>query len=826
MRTVRTCHIFHVPGGERTWRLGGFVLAASALQVTERSSAPSMAPELVLTIDGAHRMLWPASYRVGRDPEADIVVTDPQVSWTHAVLQAEGDAWFVEDCGSRNGTFVGSDRVDRFQIDGQCTLRLGSADNGLALICAVSSPRPRSYGRTGGPFRPSREDSRSTMVFPVPARVLHIGRADDNDVVVDDLSVSRHHADLRNTGHGFEIIDLGSRNGTFLNGSRVFRAVVTEQDLVGIGPATFRLFGDELREFLDQGDVSLVARDLTVRDGGQVRLDRVSFPIGERSLVAVIGPSGAGKSTLLHALTGLRPATEGTVRYNNRDLYAEYAELRHRIGLVPQDDVIYPKLPPRRFLSYAAELRFPGDTTASERSQRVQEVIDELKLMQITKDQPEPPADRPAEKLSGGQKKRVNIALELLTKPSVLFLDEPTSSLDVELKEDVVDSMRELVSDGRTVVMVTHDLEYLDRCDRVLVLGPGGRMAFYGPSEEGLRHFGQTRWVEVYRAFSTTPERDWAEEFRRSPYYQQYVAAGLTDPAPQAGRGVAEPPPAPRSRLAQLTILCRRSGTLIAANRVFLGMLVLMPIVLGSLVRLCAGSQGLRGPANTRAETTLLMLIIIAAVTGVVSSARGLIEEGDMYRRERMAGLSAGTYLLSKIVVLGLVAVIQAALLILAGLATARLPSHGALPIVPPLAELIVDVAIFSVTSMALGLLISAVAGSQDLALLIGILLAIGQVMLTGAVLPLDSWLAKVLGGLFPARWGFAAVASTVNLNAIQPRGGMTADPFWAQTSPAWVRAIGVQLIMTAIFALIAWWRLIQVSPGRARRPRLGQEGR
>jgi ABC-type multidrug transport system ATPase subunit len=766
-----------------------------------------------VTIDGTDRTLRAALYRVGRDPEADIVVTDSRVSWNHAVLQAEGDVWFVEDCGSRNGTFVGSDRVDRFEIDGECIVRLGSADDGPALICSVSSPRPLP-GRTSHPLR---VDLRPTLRLSAPAgTTLRIGRAEDNDVEVDDLSVSRHHAELRNTGDGFEIVDLGSRNGTFLNGSPVFRALVTEQDIIGIGPATFRLVGDELREFLDRGDVSLVARDLTVRDGGQVRLDRVSFPIGERSLVAVIGPSGAGKSTLLHALTGLRPATEGVVLYDNRDLYAEYAELRHRIGLVPQDDVIYPKLTPRRFLGYAAELRFPGDTTTEERSRRVQEVIDELKLMQTTKDQPEPPADRPSENLSGGQRKRVNIALELLTKPSVLFLDEPTSSLDVELKEDVVDSMRELVNDGRTVVMVTHDLEYLDRCDRVLVLGPGGKMAFYGPSEEGLHYFGQTRWVEVYRAFGAEAERDWADEFQRSPCYEQYVAPGLTRPAVLTGGGVAEPSPAPRSRLAQLAILCRRSGTLIAANRSVLIWLLLMPVGLGALIRLCAGAPGLRGPDNARAETTLLFLVIIAAVTSVVTSVRGLIEEREMYRRERMAGLSAGTYLLSKVVVLGFVAVIQAALLVLVGLAGARMPSHGALLAVP-LAELALDVAVFSVTSMALGLLVSAFAGSQDLALLVGILLAIGQVMLTGVVLPLGSWLAKAVGIVIPARWGFAAVASTANLNAIQPRGGIM-DPFWAHTPPAWLRAIGVQLVMTAVFALVAWWRLIQISPGRTRR--------
>jgi ABC transport system ATP-binding/permease protein len=213
------------------------------------------------------------------------------------------DVWFVEDRGSRNGTFVGSDRVERFEIDGKCIVRLGSADDGPALICSVSPPRPQPGRPADSVSHPSRVDLRSTVVLPAPARRLRIGRPEDNDVVVDDLSVSRHHAELWNSGDGFEIVDLGSRNGTFLNGSPVLRALVTEQDLVGIGPATFRLVGDESREFLDQGDVSLVARDLTVRDGGRVRLDRVSFPIAERSLVAVIGPSGAGKSTLLRAPT-------------------------------------------------------------------------------------------------------------------------------------------------------------------------------------------------------------------------------------------------------------------------------------------------------------------------------------------------------------------------------------------------------------------------------------------------------------------------------------------------------------------------------------------
>ena len=790
--------------------------------MSEPSPVDDAAPVLLVNIEGTERTLPPgSSYRVGRDPQADIVFTDPRVSWNHAVLRVERGAWCLEDCGSSNGTFVGSQQVDRFEITGKCAVRFGNPDDGVAMICSVitpAAPDPPARPLPAAPFawgssNPSRVDVRPTAVVRAPERTLRIGRAEDNDIVLDDLSVSRHHAELRNIDGRYEIVDLGSRNGTFLNGSPIaYRAPVTEEDIIGVGQATFRLVGDELREFLDEGDVSLVAQDLTVRLDGKVLLDQVSFPIGERSLVAVIGPSGAGKTTLLHAMTGLRPATEGAVLYDNRDLYAHYAELRHRIGLVPQEDVIYPKLTPRSFLGYAAELRFPGDVSAEERSDRVQEVIDELKLMYTTKDQPDPPSDMRAAALSGGQKKRVSIALELLTKPSVLFLDEPTSSLDVELKEDVVDSLRELANEGRTVIMVTHDVEYLDRCDRVLVLMPGGKMAFYGPSDEGLRYFGKTRWAEVYRAFRNEPERDWTGELKKSSCYQQYVARGLIPQAPASARTLSELPPAPRSRPAQLAILCRRYAALISADRVFLGVLLVLPVVFGGFVRASAGGQGLRGPLNGSAETTLLFLVIIAAFTGGFSSVRELIKERDMYRRERTAGLSAGAYLLSKVVVLGLIAFVQAALLVVIGLAFKPLPSHGAL--LTPLIELMLDVFVLTVASMAMGLAVSACVSSQELATMVVVLLSIGQVMLTGALLTLTSWL-RWLSFLAPARWGFAATASTIDFNSIQPPAGGRMDSLWAHKPSAWLLAIGMQIVLTAVFALIAWWGLIRISPGR-----------
>src|SRR5215831_680575 len=309
-----------------------------------------------------------------------------------------------------------------------------------------------------------------SAIMRLPTRVLRLGRATDNDVVVSDLSVSRYHAELRRSSRGgYEIVDLASHNGTFVNGQRVTTAPVTEADTIGIGPATFHLVGQELQEFIDSGDVSLSVQNLTVKlSSGKVLLDHVSFPLGERCLLGVIGPSGAGKSTLLGALTGMSPAGEGTVLYDNRDLYRDYSELKYRIGLVPQQDIMHTQLSARRALRYAAELRFPSDTSARERNERVDKVIGELGLT--------PHANTRAESLSGGQRKRVSVALELLTKPSLLFLDEPTSGLDPGLDKSVMEMMAGLAHDGRTVIVVTHSVANLDLCDRLLVLVPGGKI--------------------------------------------------------------------------------------------------------------------------------------------------------------------------------------------------------------------------------------------------------------------------------------------------------------------------------------------------------------
>src|SRR5580704_19153609 len=494
-----------------------------------------------------------SSYRIGRDPQADVVVSDARVSWQHATVERQDGGWRLQDAGSTNGTFLDRQRVRQVAITGTCAVRLGHPDDGPLLRCTlIGAPAPAEpapvqvqaatavwqpdgaapAAAAAAPVAPpvpaarppapavappawsprrSGSDRSPSAVLSLPTRKLRIGRATDNDVVVSDLSVSRYHAELRRTSRGsYEIVDLDSHNGTYLNGQRVTAAPVTETDLIGVGPATFRRVGDQLQEFLDTGDISLSARELTFRlPNGKVLLDHVTFPLGERCLLGVIGPSGAGKSTLLGALTGIAPATDGNVLYDGRDLYKCYAELRHRIGLVPQENILHTQLTVRRALKFAAELRFPRDTSKHERKRRIDEVLGELALTAH--------AETRTSALSGGQQKRVNVALELLTKPSLLFLDEPTSGLDPGLDKSVMEQMAELAHDGRTVIVVTHSVANLDLCDRLLVLVPGGKVAFFGPPRDGLRHFGKPGWAEVFQAFDAERDRDWASEYRRSP---------------------------------------------------------------------------------------------------------------------------------------------------------------------------------------------------------------------------------------------------------------------------------------------------------------------
>jgi len=343
---------------------------------------------------------------------------------------------------------------------------------------------------------------------------IRIGRDADNDIVLPDFWVSRKHAEVRKIVSEHHLVDLNSSNGLHHNGRRVPRGLLAPGDRFSIGRHEFLFDGLHLYQHDDQGPTSIIADDITVEIGKSVLLDDVSFALRHGTLLGIVGPSGCGKSTLLKAMTGIRPATRGKLLYDGKDLYENYSELRYRIGMVPQDDVLHRQLTVRRALRFAASLRFANDVPRKQRSERVSEVLELLGLTARAKQR--------IDTLSGGQRKRTSVALELLTEPSLLALDEPTSGLDPALDKEVMRELRLLADRGRTVVVVTHSVLHLDICDYVLVMCLGGRMGYFGPPDELLGFFGSEDYADVFAKVTNDGER-WAQLYRNSDIYRRYV---------------------------------------------------------------------------------------------------------------------------------------------------------------------------------------------------------------------------------------------------------------------------------------------------------------
>lgn len=641
-------------------------------------------------------------------------------------------------------------------------------------------------------------------------RVMRIGRALENELVVSDLQVSRHHAEFHATPDGrFEIHDLGSHNGTYVNGQPIAKGgsqLLGPNDIVGVGHSTFRLVGDRLEEFVDTGDISFSARHLTVTvDGGKQILKDVSFGVPEKSLIAVIGPSGSGKSTLLKALTGYRPANQGDVLYDNRNLYKQFAELRQRIGLVPQDDILHKELTVKKALKYAAKLRFPADTTGAEREARIDEVLRELKL-DIHK-------EKKVTSLSGGQRKRVSVALELLTKPSLIFLDEPTSGLDPGMDRDVMQLLRGLADDGRTVLVVTHSVAELAICDKLLVMAPGGAVAYFGPPEEALNFFGYDTWADVFSAFENYRDYDWAGRWKGSQHYQMY-AADIDAVAPQSVQMPpmqAMKPPKPQGWMSQFITLVRRYTSVIASDKGFLALMVILPAVLGAVSLLIdSGNSLLPNPANPKtgriipngtATTVLLILAVGACFAGAANSVRELIKERVIYERERATGLSRSAYLMSKVFVLGLITVFQGLLVGVIGFASREIPKEGVVLGSNTMIELSIPIMALGFASMMFGLVISSLVKTAEKTMPLLVMFAIIQVVFTGCLFALNGAVGvNEFSYLMPSRWAVAAAGATLDFNKISPpKDGGGNDPLWEHTVGAWGMDMAALIVLGVI---------------------------
>lgn len=734
---------------------------------------------------------------IGRDPAATIWSDHPLVSRIHARVRREGSSWVVEDAGSSNGTFHDGERVSRVVVDDEVVLMLGDPDAGLRMTFLARVPPVASEPPPLPPAPPTQHASSPNDASKAPAPLgvgalsaIHqmgertrIGRDPGNDVVLPgDLLVSRHHAELtRHPDVGIELVDLDSHNGTFVNGRRVRRVRLDQLDVVAIGHHRFRLVGDQLEEYVEAGDVAYEARGLTVTTpAGQVLLDDVSIALSGSSLLAVVGPSGAGKSTLLGALTGFKPAREGRVVYGGQDLYTEYDQLAQRIGFVPQDDILHVELTVQQALEYAAELRFSADVSAEERAARVQEVIGELGLSHR--------ADVQVARLSGGQRKRVSVAMELLTRPSLLFLDEPTSGLDPGIERNVMELLRGLADGGRTVIVVTHTVQSLRLCDRVLVLAPGGSVAYFGPPQLAPAYFGCEDYEEIFQLLGTDTGTSWKDRFRSHADYEQYVqgplAVAVTPPPSFAADREAAPTGRRGSWLRQFSTLTRRYTSVIAADRKTAITLLLQGPLLGGLMlwTLPPGELSLP-PAGefrlvSRASLVLFNLIVGATYLGAANAAREIVKELPLLRRERAVGLSLSAYVASKASVLSALTIAQAVVFTIVATARQDGPTD-ALVAGSPILELSIVVALTGLAAMALGLVLSSVVPTVDRAMtLLPVVLILQLTLASGGLFPelVDKPILKQTTYAAGPQWGFTAAAATVDLNRLQPLNAVGQD--------------------------------------------------
>src|ERR1700757_3723443 len=610
---------------------------------------------------------------------------------------------------------------------------------------------------------------------------IKIGRANDNDIVIPEVLASRHHATLIATPHGTEIHDNRSINGTLVNGSRVDVAVLHDGDVVTIGNIDLVFAGGTLAR-RDETATATRTGGLDVRgvtwtiENNKTLLDDISLGALPGTLTAVIGPSGAGKSTFARRVAGDNSPTTGTVAFEGHNVHAEYASLRSRIGMVPQDDVVHGQLTVKQALGYAAELRLPPDTTKEDRAQVVARVLEELEMTKHLETR--------VDKLSGGQRKRASVALELLTGPSLLILDEPTSGLDPALDRQVMTMLRQLADAGRVVLVVTHSLTYLDVCDQVLLLAPGGKTAFCGPPSQIGPAMGTTNWADIFSTVASDPDGAQARSLART---------GPTPPPPPAEKPAELGDPSHTSLFRQFSTIARRQVRLIVSDRGYFLFLAVLPFIMGALSMSVPGDVGFgkpnpMGDAPTEPGQILVLLNVGAVFMGTALTIRDLIGERAIFLREQAVGLSTSAYLLAKVCLYTVFAIVQSGIVTVITLLGKGGPTQGAAALGKPGLELFVDVAATTVASAMLGLALSAIAKSNDQIMpLLGVAV-MSQLVFSGGMIPVTARMGlDQMSWVTPARWGFAASASTVDLLALQDKVKQTPhDSHWQHTAGAW----------------------------------------
>jgi ABC-type multidrug transport system ATPase subunit/pSer/pThr/pTyr-binding forkhead associated (FHA) protein len=683
-----------------------------AIKLTALSARPHL--DLIVDKYAVKKIEVPdGGIAVGRDPaRCQLVMDHPSVSGVHAEFRVQEGKVVLND-RSTNGTFLNG-------------VRVGSAD--------LHDGDYITFGRYAGKsliFRSGLEPELKVEKVALSKDRITIGRDPSNDVCINHPVVSSRHAEIVKQDGKFYIVDLGSTNGTFVNGIKVKRHYLDEFDRIVIGPSELNFSGATLSHApsaqVVRLDVRSVNFQVTDRTTGKPRLllGDISLTVKPRELIGLLGPSGAGKSTLMNALNGFVKPTGGRVLYNNVDLYQNLDSLKSTIGFVPQEDIMHKQLSVRHCLYYAAKLRLPEDLSDEEINRRVDEMLDILKI--------DPQRwDNPVATLSGGQRKRVSIGIELLPKPGVLFLDEPTAGLDPRTETLMMMLFRQLANQGSTIIITTHMLASFGVLDKVVVLVQG-RLAFYGPGTKFLEYFKAEAPPDVYDDLTDNNTGAYALELKKrfsgSELYKEQVAEPLKAVAGEVKPTAAAEGPAPVEKgfsLHQFKVLVRRNWELKFGDRGQTALLFLQAPLVALLVALMA--------SEPNQIQTIFMAMFAALWFGCSNAVREIVDEKIIYRRERQTGLKIPSYVFSKLFVLSFIALVQCASVV--GI---LLFVNRALSLSP--GEILGAVGItflVAVNGTLIGLVISSLVSTPEKALTLFPLVLIPELLLSGLFLPVN----------------------------------------------------------------------------------------
>ncbi|UJB71047.1 FHA domain-containing protein [Acaryochloris sp. 'Moss Beach'] len=765
---------------------------------------PNPAAKLAIRKDQALIREFPLTQtevNLGRSPDNQLVLSDDlSVSRHHAQFKYSGNAYAVTDLNSSDGTYVNgiqlAPHTPRSLVAGD-QVRIGKYEIILAIAAPVpipaQSPVPVSAQKTtisgvpeagvGAPPTQSRHlDLKGRDTFT-------LGRDPLNDMEINHPSVSRFHAQIKKQDGSYIVLDLNSTNGTFLNGKQIAgHHPLRVGDSIRVGPTNlvFNL-NETLLHSNEEGNLRIDAIGLNKQINKDLNLlQDISLSIQAREFVVIAGVSGGGKSTLLDALNGFRPATSGNVLVNGTDLYRNFNAYRNQIGYVPQRDIVHMELTVEQALDFAAQLRMPNDTTRAERKMRVSEVLKDLGL--------EHRRSVPIKSLSGGQIKRVSIGVELLTKPSLFYLDEATSGLDPGTEAELMQLLRELADQGRTILLITHATDNVTMCDQVVFMARGGYLAYYGPPKEAPGYFGVEKFNQIYsKVEHELSPQEWQQRYQQSPLYQKYVAQrqqslGASGTQRGAKRLKQQLPGAQVKTISswkQFLILSKRNIAILMRDRVSLMLMLAVAPILGML-DLVTWSQPLFGREDGSANLALTMLfttILFSVMVGALPTMREIVKEVDIYSRERIIGLQIIPYVFSKVWVSVLLALYQGGVFLLFKvIAIPDLPSEPGI-----LVGMYFTITLSVVAGMLLGLLGSAAAPNQSVAPILVLVFLIPQIIFGGGVLPIDTFgpPGKVLNQLSLTKWPFEALSTLSKVGV-----DVAEDPCWQDVTSGKVKEV------------------------------------